>query len=235
MERVWLVNSGLGLGAMAVNLLEKRYPDLKSLSYLKNKNARRYAIGLLYGLPQFYNFLKYKKLSETIDLSSFRVGNNQQNESAKQTYTKFYLRPNPFKILAERLMRIDMTDENSNQIYDRVVENLTVENLFELMSYLEQNKDNEKNVRRNSIFAGVINSISVAIEKNVNFKLDNLSSDSLLDFVQKYDLLKNDKKKFNEKIFQKINSDESIKKSILRIEDLVLMYRFLDNLGDKKL
>jgi hypothetical protein len=228
---------GLGLGTMAINHLSKRYPDLKLLYSLKNKNVRKYAIGLLYGLPHFFNFFKYKKISETMDLSAFRVNkNNQENELAKRTYTKFYFQPNPFKILVKRLMSIETADENSNQIYDQVVENLTVENLAELMSYLEENNDNEKNVSKNSIFDGVINSIRLAIEKNIHFKLETLSSDSFLDVVGIYDLLENDKKKaLNEKILEKINSNENIKKSILEIKNLASMYRLLDDLGDKKL
>lgn len=227
---------GLGVGAIAVNRLSKRYPDLKSLYYLKNKNARKYATGLLYGLPHFFNFLKYKKISEIIDLSAFRIGNNQENELAKQTYTKFYFQPNPFKILVKRLMHIEVTDENSNQIYDQVVQNLTVENLVELMSYLEQNNENQDLLKNNNILAGVINSIRPAIERNVDLKINSIFSDSLLDFVRAYHLLNFDeKKRLNEKIFEKINGDETIKKSILEMQDFTLMYQFLYDLDDKKL
>ncbi len=194
----------------------------------------RYAIGFLYGLPHFFNALEYKKLSERKDLSAFRVGNDEENEFVKQPYIKFYFRPNYFKILVKRLMLIEPTGKNNNQIYDEVIENLTVNNLLQLGSYLIENKDRQ--LIQGSIFSELIDRINLAADLRVfKPKINSLSSDSLSYFLSEYDSLNLESRKLlNQMILEKINGDDSIKKSILEIDSFE-MYEFLKPLGEKKL
>lgn len=122
-----------GFFAVANFMCSKKYPSYNLKNY---KVFSRLAIGSLFLAPQILNFKTYQKLATTEDLNYFKIKDNGKNTKEKTNYTKYYFSPNPLKILTKRIMKLNQKD-NNEAIYNSIIENLSVPNFIELISYIQ--------------------------------------------------------------------------------------------------
>ena len=218
---------GFALGHLSVPKLFKHYPNLKVLGFLKDKTLRNSLAAVIYLFPHLFNFFTYQKLSKTINFQEFEVGDHK---SSLKSYTKFYFRPNPLKILMKRLLEIDNTSRENNSIYVELVKTLSIKNLTQLINYLCELglKDNEIENKTDP----VVNNIRLQIGTTIEGKIDSLDENTLVDFARYYTLLSSSKRE------DELNNAKSIKErvvgkldtmflAIIQIKDLNLMYNFL--------
>lgn len=150
----------------------KKFPQLvERLALLQKSSLKNSKIigGLAlasFALPQVINFTTYRHLATTSDMNDFKIQNRKEKNVS---YTKYYFRPNPLKVLVSRLVKIDSIDstESRTKIYEDIINTLSISNLEELLSYLTNRSET-------SIETNLMNTIEASLKVNI----ENLTEES---------------------------------------------------------
>ena len=146
----------------------------------------------MYLVSQVVNITKYGKLAMTKNMEEFKISDCLLN--LRTHYTRYYVNPNPLKILIKRLKNVNNAELKNNEIYKNIVEYLSVSDLEELISLLNEMKKNNSIAEKKKI-ESIENAILEANKISLQHLLHALSVDTLNDFVSRYLLLKKDQKK----------------------------------------
>lgn len=147
----------------------KKFPQLvERLALLQKSSLKNSKIigGLAlasFALPQVINFTTYRHLATTSDMNDFKIQNRKEKDVS---YTKYYFRPNPLKVLVSRLVKIDST-ESRTEIHEDIINTLSISNLEELLGYLTNRSET-------SIETNLMNTI----EASLKVKIENLTEES---------------------------------------------------------
>lgn len=117
-----------------------------------------------FALPQVINFTTYRHLATTSDMNDFKIQNRKEKDVS---YTKYYFRPNPLKVLVSRLVKIDSTESRA-EIYEDIINTLSISNFEELFSYLANRSETSK------FETNLMNTI----EASLKVKIENLTGES---------------------------------------------------------
>jgi hypothetical protein len=148
----------------------KKFPQLvERLALLQKSSLKNSKIigGLAlasFALPQVINFTTYRHLATTSDMNDFKIQNRKEKDVS---YTKYYFRPNPLKVLVSRLVKIDSTESRA-EIYEDIINTLSISNFEELFSYLANRSETSK------FETNLMNTI----EASLKVKIENLTKES---------------------------------------------------------
>lgn len=226
-----------------IDRLAHRLPLLEKVSLKSSKIIGGLALAS-YMLPQIINFKKYRQLATTPDMNDFKIQNRKEKDFS---YTKYYFRPNPLKVLVARLLKIDAT-ENHQEMYKHIIDTLSRSNLEELYSYLHENKDDgsaQFTISEKSKADAIMAQLQNTIETSLKAKIENLAEDSnSKDWAIIFDLLSKTETSEAEKhykgIYNKIQSfnqetliDRWIKVSEEAYSNLIEQYELIKKINSE--